>query len=101
MDKYVYPRSSQPSVLMFVQAHYLRTHFPEVDVPAGVIRNQTTEDTLQATELRKFDPFEGNILDIVVDYDKTTHLVFPMGELSTELSMLMCLLRSLKSLTGS
>lgn len=69
-----------------VQAHFLRTHFPEVDVSSEIIRNQITESVFQAAELAKFDPFEGNILDIIIDNDERTWLAFPMGELSNELS---------------
>jgi hypothetical protein len=72
--------------LTHYQAHFLRTRFPEVDISGDLIRSQITEDTLRASELAKFDPFEGNILDIAVDHEKAKYLVFPTGELSTELS---------------
>ncbi|KAF5358459.1 hypothetical protein D9756_001485 [Leucocoprinus leucothites] len=68
-------------------AHFLRTKYPEVDISSDVIRDQITEDTLQATELAKFDPFEGNVLDIVVGYNKAKQLVFSTGELSAELNL--------------
>ncbi|KXN86913.1 hypothetical protein AN958_09508 [Leucoagaricus sp. SymC.cos] len=68
-------------------AHFLRTHFPDVDVSGDMIRNQITEDTLQTTELAKFDPFEDNVLDIISGYDDTKHLAFPTGELSAELNL--------------
>lgn len=70
------------------QAHFLRTHFPEVDISADLIRDQVTEDALEAASLSQFDPFEGNTLEIVTGYDKQTHLIFPMGELGSELSQL-------------
>ncbi|KAF9454575.1 hypothetical protein P691DRAFT_655672 [Macrolepiota fuliginosa MF-IS2] len=68
-------------------AHFLRKHFPEVDVSADVIRRQITEDTLQTTGYGNFDPFEGDTLDVVVDSNKTAHLIFPMGELNSELNL--------------
>lgn len=51
-----------------------------------MIRDQVAEDAYEATALSQFDPFEGNTLDVVTDYDNRTHLVFPMGELGSELS---------------
>ncbi|KAF7778651.1 hypothetical protein Agabi119p4_2996 [Agaricus bisporus var. burnettii] len=68
-------------------AHFLRTHFPEVDISANMIRDQVAEDAYEAAALSQFDPFEGNTLDVVTDYDNQTHLVFPMGELGSELNV--------------
>jgi hypothetical protein len=62
--------------------------FPDVDVSADVIRSQIKEDSLQAAELAEFDPFEGNLLDIATGHDRTKYLVFPTGELGSELSKL-------------
>lgn len=57
-----------------------------MDISADLIRDQVTEDAFEAASLSQFDPFEGNTLEVITNYDKRTHLIFPMGELGSELS---------------
>jgi len=64
----------------------LRTKFPEADFSTNVIRSHITEDALHATKLTKFDPLEGNVVDIVVGYNREKFVVFPTGEIGAELS---------------
>jgi len=64
----------------------LRTKFPEADFSSNVIWSHITEDALDATELTKFDPLEGNVLDIITGYNREKYVVFPTGEIGAELS---------------
>jgi len=64
----------------------LRTKFPEADFSSNVIWSHITEDVLHATELTKFDPLEGNVLDIITGYNREKFVVFPTGEIGAELS---------------
>jgi hypothetical protein len=83
-----------------LQAHFIRTHFPEVDVPSHLIRDEIESETLFLRGLAVFDPMKGNIFKSVqcrpgFSNDLASFLVFPMGELDNELSMLLyCLIMS-------
>lgn len=76
-------------VLNFVQANFLRTYVPDIEIPAELVRDEIESDTHAARKLEKFDPYAGNLLEAV--YCPSTRsqinlLCFPMGESNLELS---------------
>lgn len=64
-------------------ANFLRTHFPDVDVPAELIREQLEDDSKQEKELQAFDPASGNLLDLTFSpLNHSMLLAFPMANLN-------------------
>ncbi|KAJ7581235.1 hypothetical protein C8J56DRAFT_1057231 [Mycena floridula] len=72
-------------------ANFLRTHLPDVDVAADLIREELTADSGITQELADFDPFEGNLLEVVSRQETNgkvvSSLAFPMGELNCDLNI--------------
>lgn len=69
-----------------LQANFLRTYLPDVDIPAELIRDQLTQDAKITESMKKFDPYTRNLLQPVVTRE-LAFLAFPMGELNCDLSM--------------
>ncbi|KAF8965245.1 hypothetical protein BDZ97DRAFT_1659285 [Flammula alnicola] len=69
-------------------ANFLRTYVPDVEIPAELIRDQLVQDTIRSRELRSFDPYLGNLLDIFEPQGtrNTSYLVFPTGETNRNLN---------------
>ncbi|KAJ7592797.1 hypothetical protein C8J56DRAFT_856230 [Mycena floridula] len=72
-------------------ANFLRTHLPHVDVTADLIREELTADSRMTQELAEFDPFEGNLLQVLSRQETNgkvvSALAFPMGELNRDLNI--------------
>ncbi|KAI9467058.1 hypothetical protein BJY52DRAFT_42817 [Lactarius psammicola] len=71
-------------------AHFLRTYYPDVDVPAKLIREQVATEARLDDSLRTFDPLLG---DLVTSFDVLagskrwqTFMAFPMGESGCDLN---------------
>ncbi|KAI0273383.1 hypothetical protein BC834DRAFT_840342 [Gloeopeniophorella convolvens] len=71
-------------------AHFIRTHYPDVDIPAELIREQVGAEIQAENSLRSFDPLSG---DLVTSFHLPnaskkwlTFMAFPMGETGCELS---------------
>ncbi|OBZ69202.1 Solute carrier family 25 member 47-A [Grifola frondosa] len=72
-------------------AHFLRTYFPDVDIPAELIREEITEDARTMQQFHKYDPYAGNMLESLSFFDgprkKLAFLAFPMGGTNSDLSI--------------
>ncbi|TFK76304.1 hypothetical protein BDN72DRAFT_873880 [Pluteus cervinus] len=72
-------------------ANFLRTHLPEVDISAEIIRDEIALDEGVSLRDQDFNPFQGNLLEHIsvgVDGDrKSTYLIFPTGENNKELNL--------------
>ncbi|KAJ7499248.1 RNA polymerase I-specific transcription-initiation factor-domain-containing protein [Mycena latifolia] len=72
-------------------ANFLRTYVPDIDIAAELIRDEITEDAKILREFGDFDPYVGNQLESIIRSDtsseKSSFLVFPMGELSRDLNI--------------
>lgn len=80
-----------PSQFLYLpQAHFLRTYFPDIEIPAELIRDEINAETRVMRQLEKYDPYAGNLLDIIICEDGPRHqkafLCFPMGESNRDLS---------------
>lgn len=75
-------------VLRILQANFLRTYIPDVEIPEELIRQQLIEDTTRSRELRKFDPYLGNLIDVFESKNKddTIFAAFAAGETNQDLS---------------
>ncbi|VDC06568.1 unnamed protein product [Peniophora sp. CBMAI 1063] len=72
------------------QAHALRTFYPDVDIPSDFMRDQITADAHYTEALETFDPFAGNMMDVVYHpgtVQGTGLLAFPMGETNADLNL--------------
>ncbi|KAF8643784.1 hypothetical protein AX16_008803 [Volvariella volvacea WC 439] len=67
-------------------ANFLRMHFPDVDVPSELIREELVEDAKLSKELDIFDPYAANLLELIRAND-ALFLTFPMGELNADLNV--------------
>ncbi|KAF8478464.1 RNA polymerase I-specific transcription-initiation factor-domain-containing protein [Russula ochroleuca] len=71
-------------------AHYLRTYYPDVDVPAELIREHVGEEARLEDSLCAFDPLVGDLLTSfhVSDGSKRPwgFMAFPMGESGCDLN---------------
>ncbi|KAH9996898.1 hypothetical protein BJV77DRAFT_1065655 [Russula vinacea] len=71
-------------------AHFLRTYYPDVDVPAQLIREQVGEEAKLEDSLCAFDPLAGDLLTSfhVSDGSKRPcgFMAFPMGENGCDLN---------------
>jgi hypothetical protein len=72
------------------QAHFLRTYYPDVDIPAELIREQVGVETQLEDSLRVFDPLVGGLVTSfhVPNGSKKprSFMAFPMGENGCDLS---------------
>ncbi|GBE82101.1 predicted protein [Sparassis crispa] len=72
-------------------AHFLRTYYPDVDIPSELIRDEIAADAGAFHELRKFDPLAGSMLEVFSLYtgnrEEGTYLAFPMGESYCDLNV--------------
>ncbi|KAF5347883.1 hypothetical protein D9757_013420 [Collybiopsis confluens] len=71
-------------------ANFLRTHFPEIEIAAELVRAELSADAQATHELDQYDPFAGNVLELlqVPDAVDGSHfLVFPMGEANCDLNI--------------
>ncbi|EPQ58301.1 hypothetical protein GLOTRDRAFT_137042 [Gloeophyllum trabeum ATCC 11539] len=73
-------------------AHFIRTYFPDVDIPGELIREEIAMDARASQQLQEFDPYAGETLEIVECYDSSRKrgscLAFPMGESKRDLNIL-------------
>lgn len=69
-----------------LQANFLRTYFPDIEIPAELIRDEVETDARTTQDLEGFDPFSGNLLESIQLQDGGSYLCFPMGESKRELS---------------
>ncbi|KAG7447915.1 uncharacterized protein BT62DRAFT_986039 [Guyanagaster necrorhizus] len=72
-------------------ANFLRTHFPEVEIAAELIREEIETDAKVLRDQDVYNPYDGNLLETVISYDSlrptSSHLAFPMGELGRDLNI--------------
>ncbi|KAK0463972.1 uncharacterized protein EV420DRAFT_1476592 [Desarmillaria tabescens] len=72
-------------------ANFLRTHFPDVEVAAELIREEIETDARVLHDRSVYNPYDGNLLETVTSYESSTpvslHLAFPMGELGRDLNI--------------
>ena len=73
-----------------MQAHFLREHFPDVDITAELIRDEIVTDATISHKLEAFDPYMGNLLESICcrvgQSKQAAFLAFPMGDLNGDLS---------------
>jgi hypothetical protein len=76
-----------------MQAQFLRTYYPDVDVPAELIRKQVGVEAQLEDSLRLFDPLAGDLITSfhVSDGSKRgwSFMAFPMGESGCDLSRIL------------
>ncbi len=72
------------------QAHFLRTYYPDLDVPTELIREQIATEARLDDSLHAFDPLLGDLvtsLSVPAGSKKwRTFMAFPMGESGCDLS---------------
>ena len=71
------------------QAQFIRTYYPDVDIPAEIIRAEIAEDDRATRTWQSSDIFSGNLIDVcTVQLARKTvsYLAFPMGETNNQLS---------------
>ncbi|KZT26395.1 hypothetical protein NEOLEDRAFT_1132445 [Neolentinus lepideus HHB14362 ss-1] len=72
-------------------ANFIRTYFPDVDIPGELLREEIAADMQASRKLRQFDPYMGDTLEVVDCYDGPRRhglaLVFPMGESKRDLNL--------------
>ncbi|SJL00535.1 uncharacterized protein ARMOST_03848 [Armillaria ostoyae] len=72
-------------------ANFLRTHFPDVDIAAELIREEIETDAKDVHDKGVYNPYDGNLLETVISYESSRpvslHLAFPMGELGRDLNL--------------
>ncbi|KAJ6516226.1 hypothetical protein C8R45DRAFT_889673 [Mycena sanguinolenta] len=68
-------------------AHFLRAHFPDIDIASELIRDALTEDATIVREFDERDPYAGNVLEPLITAANDAFLAFPMGELSRDLNV--------------
>lgn len=68
----------------------MRTYFPDIEIPAELIRDEISADTHVSCQLEKYDPYAGNLLEAIQCpsglVSQTAFLCFPMGESNQDLS---------------
>ena len=83
--------------LRLVKAHFLRTHYPDVDIPSELIREQLAVESHLEDSYDEFDPYTGQLMASLSYNDgarmHSSFLAFPTGETLNELSELLSLLR--------
>jgi len=79
-----------------VKAHFLRTHYPDVDIPSELIREQLAVEAHLEDNYDEFDPYAGQLMASLSYNDGAqmhySFLAFPTGETLNELSELLSLL---------
>ncbi|KAK0210915.1 hypothetical protein DFS33DRAFT_1250416 [Desarmillaria ectypa] len=72
-------------------ANFLRTHFPDVEIAAELIREEIETDAKVSHDRDVYNPYDGNLLETVTSYESSRpvslHLAFPMGELGRDLNI--------------
>ncbi|KAI0949968.1 hypothetical protein AcW1_006160 [Taiwanofungus camphoratus] len=71
-------------------ANFLRTYYPDIDVPTELIRDEIIQDAHAIRALETFDPYTGNMLEILCHsgtQDNSAFLAFPMGDSFRELNL--------------
>ncbi|KAI0807584.1 hypothetical protein C8Q74DRAFT_1313323 [Fomes fomentarius] len=71
-------------------AHFLRTYYPDVDIPAELIREEIAADERATRTLDNDDIFSGNsvaISSFQFSRKNMAYLAFPMGETGCQLNM--------------
>ncbi|KIK57712.1 hypothetical protein GYMLUDRAFT_203313 [Collybiopsis luxurians FD-317 M1] len=88
------PKLDIPSTSMVQRveqgANFLRTHFPDIDIAAELVRQELSADAQVTRALEQYDPFSGNTLELlhIPDAHSTPiFLVFPMGETGCDLNI--------------
>ena len=71
-----------------LQANFLRTYLPDVEIAEELIRNQLVEDMTLSRAYESFDPYLGNLLDSFEpqNANDSAFLIFPTGETNQDLS---------------
>jgi len=70
-----------------MQANFLRTFLPDVEIASELIRDRLVEETALYRELEQFDPYSGNLLEYVEPQNTCDQVVllFPSGETNRDL----------------
>ncbi|TBU65578.1 hypothetical protein BD310DRAFT_864379 [Dichomitus squalens] len=71
-------------------AQFLRTYYPDVEIPGWLIRDEITDDARINWAFKQHDPFAGNMVDVTsfhVAKKDYAYLTFPMGETRCQLNM--------------
>jgi hypothetical protein len=73
-----------------MKGRFLRTYYPDVDIPAELIREQVGEEAKLEESLSAFDPLVGDLLTSFYVSDEAKRpwgfMAFPMGESGCDLS---------------
>jgi hypothetical protein len=87
---YVPSMACSPTTYPTPKAHFLRTYYPDVDVPSELIREQVNEEAKFEDSLHAFDPLVGDLLAPFHMFDGSkrpwSFIAFPMGESGCDLS---------------
>ncbi|KAI0723995.1 hypothetical protein C8T65DRAFT_628157, partial [Cerioporus squamosus] len=78
-------------------AQFIRTYYPDVDIPAELIRAEIAEDDRTTRVWKNSDIFAGNLMDVCsvqVARKNVPYLAFPMGETNNQLNMSPLAIRS-------
>ncbi|KAI0321643.1 hypothetical protein OF83DRAFT_1080814 [Amylostereum chailletii] len=72
-------------------AHFLRTCYPDVDIPSELIRDQIVEDFQSRLMNEDFNPYRGHLMDVIY-YDRGPQkrfafVAFPVGETGSDLNI--------------
>ncbi|RPD66375.1 hypothetical protein L226DRAFT_197300 [Lentinus tigrinus ALCF2SS1-7] len=89
------PKPSRVSKVTSLQraeqgAQFIRTYYPDVDIPAELIRAEIEEDERATRAWKSSDIFSGNLVDVcTIQLARKTmsFLAFPMGETNTQLNI--------------
>jgi hypothetical protein len=77
-------------LLYIMQAQFLRTYYPDVDIPAELIREQVGIEAQLEDTLCAFDPLIGDLITSFHVSDgsrgRWSFMAFPMGESGRDLS---------------
>ncbi|KAF5345305.1 hypothetical protein D9758_008457 [Tetrapyrgos nigripes] len=69
-------------------ANFLRTYLPDVNIATELIRNELATDDAISRELERYDPMQGNVLEVCQGlFDSSVFLAFPMGETACDLNL--------------
>ncbi|KAH6918486.1 hypothetical protein BKA70DRAFT_18342 [Coprinopsis sp. MPI-PUGE-AT-0042] len=72
-------------------ANFLRTHLPDVEIPAELIQDYIEEETSHIHQLEEYDPYAGSLLvsltKPVVKVAASGYLAFATGEALTQLNV--------------
>ncbi|EFI28365.1 hypothetical protein CC1G_13899 [Coprinopsis cinerea okayama7 len=86
-----------------LQANFLRTYLPDVEVPAELVRDQIVEEVEFSKNLQRYDPYLGNLLvsltKAAIKSNTPGILAFAMGEDLTQLNLSSYDIRKNKGIT--